>query len=150
MKTKIIFAQWGRNIDWMKVVGNGVLREIFGPKRYEVTGEWSRLHNEELNDLYCSPNIMRMIKSRRTGWDGHVARMGRGEVCTEFWWGNLKERDHSEGLGVVGRRILKLILKKSVSNVWARLIWLGIGTSGRIYEGGTEHLATVKCGVYLN
>jgi len=68
----------------MKVVGNGVLREIFGPKRYEVTGEWSRLHNEELNDLYCSPNIMRMIKSRRTGWDGHVARMGRGEVCTEF------------------------------------------------------------------
>jgi len=52
------------------------LRRIFGPRRYEVTGEWGRLHNEELNDLYCSPNIVRMIKSRRKRWAGHVARMG--------------------------------------------------------------------------
>jgi len=49
---------------------------IFGPRRYEVTGEWRRLHNEELNDLYCSPNIVRVIKSRRRRWAGHVARMG--------------------------------------------------------------------------
>ena len=75
------------------MVGNRVLRKIFGPKRDEVTGEWSRLHNEELNDLYSSPNIVRMIKSRRMGWDGHVARMGRREVCTGFWWGNLMERE---------------------------------------------------------
>jgi len=53
-----------------------VLRRIFGPKRVEVTGEWRRLHNEELNDLYSSPNIVRMIKSRRMRWVGHVARMG--------------------------------------------------------------------------
>ena len=53
-----------------------VLRRIFGPRRDEVTGEWRRLHNEELNDLYCSPNIVRVIKSRRMGWAGHVARMG--------------------------------------------------------------------------
>ena len=53
-----------------------VLRRIFGPRRVEVTGEWRRLHNEELNDLYCSPNIVRVIKSRRMRWAGHVVRMG--------------------------------------------------------------------------
>jgi len=53
-----------------------MLRRIFGPRRDEVTGEWRRLHNEELNDLYCSPNIVRMIKSRRVRWAGQVARMG--------------------------------------------------------------------------
>ena len=56
------------------------LRRIFGPKRDEVTGDWMKLHNEELNDLYCSPNVLRVIKSRRMKWAGHVARMmeGRG------------------------------------------------------------------------
>jgi len=53
-----------------------VLRRIFGPKRDEVTGEWRKLHNEELNDLYCSLNTFSMIKSRRMRWAGHVARMG--------------------------------------------------------------------------
>ena len=52
-----------------------MLRRIFGPRRDEVTGEWRRLHNEELNDLYSSPNIVRVIKSRRIRWAGHVARM---------------------------------------------------------------------------
>jgi len=52
-----------------------VLRRIFGPRRDEVTGEWRRLHNEELNDLYSSPNIVRMIKSRRMRWAGHVTHM---------------------------------------------------------------------------
>jgi len=55
---------------------NMVLRGIFGPKRDEMTGEWRKLHNEELNDLYCSPNIVRVIKSRRMRLAGHVARMG--------------------------------------------------------------------------
>ena len=75
----------------LRVFENRVLR-IFGLKRDEVRGEWRKLHNEELNDLYCSPSIFRVIKSRRMRWAGHVARMGRGEVYTEFWWGNLKER----------------------------------------------------------
>ena len=55
---------------------NRVLRKIFGPRRDEVTGEWRKLHNEELNDLYSSPNIVRMIKSRRMRWAGHVASVG--------------------------------------------------------------------------
>ena len=57
---------------------NRVSRRIFGPKRDEVTGEWRKLHNHELNDLYCSPNIVRMIKSRRMRWAGHVACMREG------------------------------------------------------------------------
>ena len=55
---------------------NTVLRRIFGPRRDEVTGEWRGLHNEELNYLYSSPNIVQVIKSRRMRWAGHVARMG--------------------------------------------------------------------------
>jgi hypothetical protein len=58
------------------VFENVVLRRIFGRKRDEVTGDWRRLHNEELNDLYCSPNIVRVIKSIRMRWAGHVGRMG--------------------------------------------------------------------------
>jgi hypothetical protein len=58
------------------VFENRVLRRIFGPKRDEVTGEWRKLHNEELRILYSSPNIIRQIKSRRMRWAGHVARMG--------------------------------------------------------------------------
>ena len=61
----------------LRVFENRVLRRIFGPKRDEVTGEWRKLHNEELNDLYCSPNIVRLIKWRRMRWAGHVARMGK-------------------------------------------------------------------------
>jgi hypothetical protein len=59
------------------VFQNRALRRIFGPKRNEVTGEWRKLHNEELHDLYSSPNIIRIIKARRIRWAGHVARMGR-------------------------------------------------------------------------
>jgi len=60
----------------LRVFENMVLRRIFGSRRNEVMGEWRRLHNEELNDLYSSPNIVRVIKSRRMRWTGHVARMG--------------------------------------------------------------------------
>jgi len=63
----------------LRVFENMVLKRIFGPRRDEVTREWRRLHNEELNDLYSSPNIVRVIKSRRIRWTGHVARMGEGK-----------------------------------------------------------------------
>jgi hypothetical protein len=59
----------------LRVFENRVLRGVFGPER-EVTGQWRKLHNEELNDLYSLPNIMRVVKSRRMRWAGHVARMG--------------------------------------------------------------------------
>ena len=55
-----------------------MLRRVFGPKREEVTGEWRKLHNKELSDLYSLPNIVRVVKSRRMRWAGHVARMGQG------------------------------------------------------------------------
>jgi hypothetical protein len=60
----------------LRVLQNSVLRRIFCPKRDEVTGDWRELRNEELHKLYSSPNIIRMIKSRRMSWAGHVARMG--------------------------------------------------------------------------
>ena len=60
----------------LRVFENRVLRRVFGAKRDEVTGEWRKLHNEELSDLYCSPHIVWVIKSRRMRWAGHVARMG--------------------------------------------------------------------------
>jgi hypothetical protein len=60
----------------LRVFQNRVLRRIFGPRRDEVTGDWRKLHNEELHNLYSSPSIIRMIKSRRMRWAGHVARMG--------------------------------------------------------------------------
>src|SRR5215469_11782968 len=62
----------------LRVFENRVLRRVFGPKRDEVTGEWRKLHNEELRDLYSSPNIVRVVKTRRMRWAGHVARMGEG------------------------------------------------------------------------
>ena len=63
---------------------NSVFRRIFGPKRYEVRREWRKLHNEELSDLYFSPNIVRVLKSIRMRWAAHVGRIGRGEAYTLF------------------------------------------------------------------
>ena len=72
----------------LRVFENRVLRVIFGPKRDDMTREWRKLHNDELNDLYSSPNIVRVIISSRIRWAGHVARMGeKREVYTGFWWG---------------------------------------------------------------
>jgi hypothetical protein len=61
---------------WLRVFENRVLRGVFGPKRDEVTGEWRKLRNEELNNLYSLPSIVRVVKSRRMRWAGHVARIG--------------------------------------------------------------------------
>jgi hypothetical protein len=68
----------------LRVFENRVLRRIFGPER-EEDESWRKLHNDELHDLYSSPNIVRVIKSRRMRWAGHVACMGREEVFTGFW-----------------------------------------------------------------
>jgi hypothetical protein len=92
----------------LRVFENRVLRKIFGPKR-EEDGSRRKLHNDELHSLYSSPNIVRMIKSRRMRWAGHVARIG-GEVPTRFWLGSPKARDHWKDLGVDGRITLKWTL----------------------------------------
>jgi len=76
----------------LRVFENRVLRRIFGPKRDEVTGEWRKLHNEELNNLYSSPNIVRVIKSRRMRWAGHVARMGEDRGVYRVLVGKPEER----------------------------------------------------------
>jgi hypothetical protein len=78
-------------------LGVGTSYAIFGPKREEVTGEWQKLHNEELNDLYSSPNIVRVIQSRRIRWAGHVARMREGRGVYRVLVGKL------EGKRALGR-----------------------------------------------
>jgi hypothetical protein len=113
----------------LRVLENRVLRKISGPKREEVTAEWRRLHNEELYDLYSFPNIIRVIKSRRMRWAGHVARVGRGKVHTGYWKEDLRERDHLDDPGVEGMIILKLVFKEW-DWAWTGLSWLRIGTGG--------------------
>ena len=85
---------------------NGVLRTVFRPKRDELTGEWRRLHNAELNALYSSSYI-RMIKSRRMRWAEHVTRNEERKGVHRVWLGNLRKRDHLENPGVDGRVILR-------------------------------------------
>ena len=111
----------------LRVFGNRVLRRIFGPKRDVLRGEWRKLHNEELNYLYCSPNIVRVIKSRMR-WAWHAARVE--EAYTGFWWGNLRERDHLGEPGVDGRIILRLIFRKWDVGLWTGSSRLRTGTSG--------------------
>jgi hypothetical protein len=94
----------------------------------KVTGEWRRLHDEELNALYSSPNIIRVIKSRMRR-AGHVACTGK-DTHTGFWWGDPREKDHLKDQGVDGMIILKWIFKKCDREVWDALIWLGIRTGG--------------------
>ena len=76
----------------LRVFENRVLRRIFGPKRDGVTGEWRKLHNEVLNDLYPSPNIVRVIKSRRMRWVGHVVRIEERRVVHRVLVGKLEEK----------------------------------------------------------
>jgi hypothetical protein len=93
----------------LRVFENSVLWRICGPKS-EEDGSWRKLHSVELHSLYSSPNIVRMIKARRLGWAGHVARMGKGEVFIGFRLGGPKVRDNWEDLGVGGRVTLSWTL----------------------------------------
>jgi hypothetical protein len=90
---------------------NRVLRKIFGPKG-EEDGSWRKLHNDQLYSLYSSPNIVRVINSRRMRRAGYVECMGRGEVSTGFWLGGPKARDHWEDLYINGRITLRWTLER--------------------------------------
>jgi len=115
---------------YLRLFENMVLRRIFGPSKDEVTGEWRRLYNVELNDLYSSPNIVRVIKSRRMRWAGHVARMGEERVGIGCCWGNRREGEKWGDLGVD-----EWIILGRISRRWAVGIWTGLGWP-RIETGG--------------
>jgi hypothetical protein len=101
------------------VFENRMLRRLFGPKRDEVTGEWRKLHNKALNDLYSSPSIIRIIKSRRMRWAGHVARMGKKKNAYRL---------------LVGKRPLGRPRHRWVDNIrmdvgevgWGDVDWIGL------------------------
>jgi hypothetical protein len=93
-----------------------VLRRIFGPKRDEVTGEWRKLHNEELHDLYSSPNIIRIIKARRMRWAGHTARMGENRNAYRVFMGK-----------PAGRRPLGRPRRRWLDNIRMDLVEVGWG-----------------------
>jgi len=100
MGVKLVRSHWGEERR-LRVFENRALRRIFGPKKDEVKGEWRKLQSVELGDLYSSPSIVRLIKSRRKRWARHVALFfGRGDLYTGFWRGNLREIDHLEDLGI--------------------------------------------------
>jgi hypothetical protein len=91
----------------LRVFEKRVLRRIFGPKRDKMTREWRKLHNEELHNLYSSPDIIRQVKSRRMRWAGHVARVGEERKVYKVLVGKSEGKDHSEDQGVGGRMVSK-------------------------------------------
>ena len=133
----------------LRVFENMVLRRTFGPRWDEVTGERRRLHSEELNDLYSSPSIVRVIKSRRMRWAGHVARMGEEKGCIGSWWGNRREGDHWGDLGVDGWIILGWI---SI-HLHGYVKWIGLAQDRQVADAcecGNEPSGSVKCGEFLD
>ena len=94
-----------------------------------MTGEWRKLHKDELMDLYSLPNIVRVVKSRRMRWAGHVARMGEGRGVHRVLVGKLEGKSHWGDQDVDGRTILRWIFRKweGVETGWC---WLRIGTDG--------------------
>jgi hypothetical protein len=120
-----------------------VLRRMLRPKGDDVTGEWRELHKEEFNDLYSTPNIFRVIKSKRMRWVGHVARMGRGEGYTRFWWGNQRVRGHFGDPSIDCRIILRWIFRKWNVGVWTGSVELRIQTDG-------GHCGSIKCSEFLD
>jgi hypothetical protein len=107
----------------LRVFENRVLRSIFGPKRDEVTGEWRKLHNEELRDLYSSPSIIRIIKSRRMRWAGHVTLMGEKRNAYRLLVG---KPEGKRPLGRPRRRWVDNIRMDLGQVVWGDVDWFGL------------------------
>jgi len=111
MGVKLGLSLWGKNAGW-RCTRIGYLKRIFKPQKNEVIGEWRRIYNQKLYNLCALQSIIWVIKSRRKRWTGHVARMGRGEVHSEFWWDDTRAGDNLEDSGLYVRIILKRIFKK--------------------------------------
>jgi hypothetical protein len=111
----------------LRVFENRMLSGVFGVKKDEVTGEWRKVHNEELHGLYPSATIVRVVKWRMR-WAEHVARMGEGSCVYWVWWEILRERGHWGYPGVGGRIILGRIFRKWDVGVWTGFSWLKIET----------------------
>jgi hypothetical protein len=112
-----------REVHRLRVFENRLVRRIFGLKRDEVTGEWKKLHNEELRDLYSSPSIIRIIKSRRMRWAGHVARMGEKSNAYKLLVGK------PEGKRPLGRPRLRWVdnIMIDLGEVgWGDVDWIGL------------------------
>jgi hypothetical protein len=109
-----------------------MLRRIFVRKRYEVTGEWRKLHNEELRDLYSSPSIIRIIKSRRMIGAGHVVRMGEKRNTYRFFVVNPEGKLPLRKPRCRWVDNIRMDLGRWDRMMWTRLVWLTIGTGGKL------------------
>ena len=107
-----------------------MLRRIFGPKWDEVTGEWRKLHNEELNYLYPSPNIIRVIKSRRMRWEGHVARMGERRGAYRILVRKPEGKRPLVRPKLKWDDNIKMVLQEVEWGAWTEMIWLRTGKGG--------------------
>ena len=128
----------------LKVFENRVLRKMFGPNRDEVTGDFRRIHNEELYDLYSSPNIIWMwysVGKRRVGHEEDR----REEVYVGFWWGTLRGRDYFDCVGIGERIILKWVFRKKVGGLWGGGLWTGL-----IWLSGSGYWHVLCCVVHVN
>jgi hypothetical protein len=123
----------------LRVFENRVLRRVFGRKRDEATGEWSKLRIEELIDLYSLPNIVRVVKLIRMRWTGHVTRMVEERVmCKGCWWGNLRERWHW-GDPDVDERIILIWMFRKLEGLWGLDgVGSGLGRVAGTCECGKE------------
>jgi hypothetical protein len=129
----------------LRVFENRVLRRIFGPKRDEVTREWRRLHNEELHAVYSSPNILRVIKSRRVSWAGHIAHLGERRGTDRILVGR------PEGKRPLGRRRRKCEdnIKIDLQVVGWGMEWIDLAEDSDSCECGNEPSGFIKCGEFL-
>jgi hypothetical protein len=125
----------------LRVFENRVLRRMFGPKRDEVTGEWRKLHNEELRDSYSLPNTIRIIKSRRMRWTGHVARMGEKRNAYRLLVGKAE-----------GKRPLRRSRRRWVDNIrmdlgevgWRDVDWIGLAKDRNRWRGFVNSILNLQ------